>query len=220
MLGGGTSRGADSAATTVLKYDQTGEALQPPASQPSAAGRTTRTTEAEQPQQRRRQEEEVTCSVLTPEQIYSQLSMVLSRPSGQGETHSDETKGERERATKAVSSGAGARKLTRNKRGRERKAKKGDQQPKRPKVQETRAEKRPRRRPRHPQIHQQIHPPSRRVSNPELNRSLASVARGPLRVRLLPHRLSLPPHLHYSLEFTSLRYLQKTPAISSFATPP
>ena len=150
-MGGGDTKGAGSAA--VLKYDQTGEALQ---QQPAGEeGDDSLTTGGK--------EEELACSVLTPEQIFSQLSMVLQTryPAAcVGDVlPSDASKGD----VRVVAGGSGScastgapRKLNNKaKRARERKTRKAageqqqQQQPKRAKTAEKRAEKRPRRRQRH-----------------------------------------------------------------------
>ena len=128
----------------MLKYDQTGEALQPPGE--AGDGDTA----------------ESSCSVLTPEQIYSQLSMVLqhSGPAeGTDETAVADNGGTQQRKKTAVVTTTNAKaapvssasrgKPTKAKRARERKARKGEQ-PKRAKETDAagtgRVEKRPRRR--------------------------------------------------------------------------
>ena len=152
MLGGGR-KGTGSAA--VLKYDQTGEPLQ---QEPDDSGEG-KTTTGE------RRDEEVACSVLTPEQIFSQLSMVLQTrcplPAGEEQRDSSkEVEAERDDADGGCSvppdSSCGVpRKLSsKTKRGRDaktRKAAAGQQQTKRTKTAaEKRVEKRPpRRRQRH-----------------------------------------------------------------------
>jgi hypothetical protein len=152
MLGGGR-KGTGSAA--VLKYDQTGEPLQ---QEPDDSGEG-KTTTGE------RRDEEVACSVLTPEQIFSQLSMVLQTrcplPAGEEQRDSSkEVEAERDDAdggcsVPADSSCGVPRKLSsKTKRGRDaktRKAAAGQQQTKRTKTAaEKRVEKRPpRRRQRH-----------------------------------------------------------------------
>ena len=143
MLGNGRKRTAESATTAaVLKYDQTGEPLQQ--QEQATDDDTANGVDAEVT-------EDAACSVLTPEQIYSQLSMVLRHPSGPENTSEREPDRKKQQQTAtAGDSGAttGYRKQAgRAKRARERKARKTEQ-PKRAKLAETRPEKRPRRRPK------------------------------------------------------------------------
>ena len=143
MLGGGR-KGTGSAA--VLKYDQTGESLQ---QEPDDGGEG-KTTTGE------RRDEEVACSVLTPEQIFSQLSMVLQTrcPLPAGSSKEAERDADGCSAPPDGSCGVTRKLSSKTKRGRDaktRKAAAGQQQTKRAKTTaEKRVEKRPpRRRQRH-----------------------------------------------------------------------
>ena len=149
----------------MLKYDQTGEVLH-------AAGLKGTATEAEECAG------ELGCSVLTPEQIYSQLSMVLHSGGPEAAAVSDNTAGTTDKG--AAKRGAAATRLTAasnlvpsttrkpvKRRAREKKSRKGEQ-PKRAKEVESRGEKRPRRRLRkttRPRSAEEKSPPRAVVNN-------------------------------------------------------
>ena len=142
MLGGGT-KGTSSA--SLLKYDQTGEPLQQqPVSSVQEDGEEG-TTGGEG------RGEEMGCSVLTPEQIFSQLSMVL-----QSRCPSEQSK--EDGGSLATSAAPRKQNNSKAKRGREGKTRKGaqQQQTKRAKTAEKRVEKQRQRRRQRP------HQPRRR----------------------------------------------------------